>query len=214
MKSAVLPTIITLMAVLPTMAHATKQPPPPPAQEAPPTTVANGGYADSYSQSASSSTSNSSSYSVSENVASADNAGNSLSVTSIDTRQAPSIAQGGLYIGECGASGNAGGSRSSGSAFLGFAYTPKDCKYLLAARAYQSLGMVDAACEMIQQVSVVKAYWATQEGGAPSCKVTPAPEPVKAIAVPEPSCPAEKTCYTKAEIDQRDRKIIETATRK
>lgn len=200
-------TLIALLALVPSLAFATKQTTPP-VQEAPPTAVANGGYANSdansHSNAAASSTSNSSAYSVSENSASATSGGNVTSFTSIDTRQAPSIAQGALYIGECGASGNAGGSRSSGSAFLGFAYTPKDCKLLLAAKAYQALGMVDSACEMLNQVSAVKAAWKALDKTPPSCAVKPeiAAPVMSEKVVSEPQKLPEDVA-TKAYVDQR-----------
>ena len=96
-------------------------------------------------------------------------------------RLAPSTAQGSLAVGNCGSGGNAGGSNTHGSAFLGFAWTPKDCKLLLAASAYQALGMYDAACEMVNGIKAVRKQWTELGLSPPSCAVKP-PEPV----VPQP----------------------------
>jgi hypothetical protein len=111
--------------------------------------------------------------------ASASNAGNNASQSTEFNypRQAPSTAQGSLMIGACGAGGNAGGSNSGGSAFLGITYTPADCKLLLAAAAYQALGMYDSACEMVNGIKAVKARWKALGVSPPSCQVKP-PAPV------------------------------------
>jgi hypothetical protein len=116
-----------------------------------------------------------------QQVAEATNAGNTQSITY--PRQAPSVAQGSLMVGGCGAGGNAGGSDSGGSAFLGFAVVTRDCKLLLAAAAYQSLGMYDAACEMVNGISSVKRRWKDLGAVPPSCEVKPPPPPETPPAV-------------------------------
>lgn len=88
-------------------------------------------------------------------------------------RQAPSVGQGSISIAGCGAGGNAGGSNSHGAAFLGVAFTPADCKLLLAAAAYQALGMWDSACEMVNGISAVKARWKALGANPPSCAIKP-----------------------------------------
>ena len=108
--------------------------------------------------------------------------GNQQTLAYTERRQAPSVGQGGISVPACGAGGNAGGSNTGGAAFLGLAFTPRDCKLLLAASAYQALGMYDAACEMVNGVSVVRARWRELGVSAPSCEVKP-PEPV-AVAAP------------------------------
>lgn len=123
---------------------------------------------------------------------------------------APSVGQGSLMIGSCGAGGNAGGSNSNGAAFLGIAYTPADCKLLLAAAAYQALGMWDSACEMVNGISAVKARWKALGVSAPSCRVSPpvpvvppvAP-PVSVVVQPPQQAPAVdlSTYATKAELE-------------
>lgn len=107
-------------------------------------------------------------------------------------RQAPSVGQGSIAIASCGAGGNAGGSNSHGAAFLGVAFTPADCKLLLAAAAYQALGMWDSACEMVNGISAVKARWKALGANPPSCQVKPpveTPDPgvtVNVAAAPSP----------------------------
>jgi hypothetical protein len=104
--------------------------------------------------------------------ASADNTGNTQSTNVTYPRQAPSIGQGSLAIAGCGAGGNAGGSNTRGAAFLGIAFTPRDCKLLLAAAAYQAIGMADAACEMVNGITAVKARWVELGQSPPPCAVT------------------------------------------
>ncbi len=126
--------LICLLAVLPTLAHATKQPPPPPVQEAPPQAVANGGYADSYSQSASSSASNSSSYSVSENNATASNGGNTQALNVINRRSAASAhADAGYSSAPCVKDQRIGAQVVGFGLSMGRGKSDKDCLLLAAA---------------------------------------------------------------------------------
>jgi hypothetical protein len=118
--------------------------------------------------------------------ASASNAGNNASQSTEFNypKLAPATAQGSLMIGACGAGGNAGGSNTGGSAFLGIAYTPADCKLLLAAAAYQSLGMYDSACEMVNGIKAVNARWKALGVSPPSCQVKPPVVAVPPVAPP------------------------------
>lgn len=141
--------------------------------------------------------------SAAEQFQSANNEGNSLAVTNTHPRQAPSTAQGSLMIGACGAGGNAGGSNTGGSAFLGVTWTPADCKLLLAAAAYQALGMSDAACEMVNGIKAVKARWKALGVAPPSCEAKPVPvaivppapktEPVVVYVTPAAAAPVPDT---------------------
>lgn len=108
---------------------------------------------------------------------SAEATGGDSSLVNNYPRQAPSLGQGSISIAGCGASGNAGGSNTHGAAFLGLAWTPADCKLLLAAAAYQALGMYDAACEMVNGVSTVKKQWKALGKSPPLCAVKPADKP-------------------------------------
>lgn len=73
-------------------------------------------------------------------------------------RQAPSVAQGSIVIQTCSAGGNAGGSNTSGSAFLGFAYITASCYDLSYAAAYAALGQRQAACDILRTSKRGKKY--------------------------------------------------------
>lgn len=187
--------LIVSMMLLPAVAMATVQPPQPePASTA---VASSSSGAASFAGAAASSQSSASQTAAGGSAtahggtggtseATASNAGNAQSLSLNYPRQAPSTAQGSLMIGACGAGGNAGGSNSGGSAFLGIAFTPRDCKLLLAASAYQALGMYDSACEMVNGISAVKARWKELGVDAPSCEQKPVP-PV--VTVPQPVAP-------------------------
>lgn len=134
-------------------------------------------------------------------------------------RQAPSVAQGSLMIGSCGAGGNAGGSNSGGAAFFGITWTPRDCKLLLAAAAYQSLGMNDASCEMINGISVVRKQWKKLGVEPPKCEVK-LPEPVAAAPASPTNVnvnvPAQDmSAYVKKdELAEHEKRIISALTAK
>lgn len=120
-----------------------------------------------------------------QSTASADNVGNQQQ-TAVDLlyeRSAPSVAQGSLYVGECGGAGNAGGSRSTGAAFLGLAWTPNDCKLLLAASAYRSIGMADEACRMITGISAVRKRYKQLRLPPPDCQTRRPAESAKADVI-------------------------------
>jgi hypothetical protein len=82
------------------------------------------------------------------------NYGNTLSYQEV--RQAPSIAQGSLMVGTCGAGANGGGSNTSGAAFLGFAWTPAECHKYLVASNYAALGMYTMACQILNTTKAAK----------------------------------------------------------
>jgi hypothetical protein len=105
-------------------------------------------------------------------------ADNALTLNTTVERSAPSIAQGSLYIGDCGGAANGGGSNSNGAGFLGFAWTPKDCKILLAAAAFRAIGMADASCDMINALSVVKDRYKELGIKPPPCVSKPDPVPL------------------------------------
>lgn len=140
---------------------------------------------------------------------SANNEGVTTSVTTTYRRQAPSVAQGSLMVGSCGSAGNGGGSNSRGAAFLGLAWTPADCKLLLAASAYQALGMYDSACEMVNGISAVRKRWEALGVEPPSCEVTP-PDPVAQPATTIVVQPAD-TAASEARMVERMDRIAERA---
>jgi hypothetical protein len=87
-------------------------------------------------------------------------------------RQAPSVFQGGIAVAGCQAGGNAGGSNTRGSAFLGFAFTPEECYAFMLAQAYQAVGQSRAACELINTTNAARR---AQKRGftPPSCQDPP-----------------------------------------
>lgn len=151
------------------------------------------------------------------NAQAVNNGNNASQAISFDyPKLAPSTSQGSLMVGTCGAGGNAGGSNSNGSAFLGIAYTPADCKLLLAAAAYQALGMWDSACEMINGISAVKARWKALGTTPPSCQVKPpvqvppeAPTPA-VVVIPQ----VAGDYVTKDELVESQKRMIEHVTKK
>lgn len=114
----------------------------------------------------------------------ASSADNAINFNTKVERSAPSLGQGGLMVSDCGAGGNAGGSNRTGAGFLGFVWTPEDCKLLMAAQAFQALGMVDTACDMLNGISVVKKRLRDLKQDAPPCvlKKPDAPKPDTALA--------------------------------
>lgn len=147
-----------------------------------PTPITNGSHAESYADSSSEAKSYSDATAKATQTQTANggasqavNHGNNASQSTEFNypRQAPSVGQGSIAIASCGAGGNAGGSNSHGAAFLGVAFTPADCKLLLAAAAYQALGMWDSACEMVNGISAVKARWKELGANPPSCAIKP-----------------------------------------
>lgn len=108
---------------------------------------------------------------------SANNEGNSLSVTNEAVRQAPSVAQGSFAIAGCAAAGNAGGSNKNGSAFLGFGFTSSECYLYLTAQAYAALGQTETACAIVNQTRAAKRL-VKQGIKLPPCRYeVPAPLP-------------------------------------
>jgi hypothetical protein len=129
-------------------------------------------------------------------------ADNALTLNTTVERSAPSIAQGSLYIGDCGGAANGGGSNSNGAGFLGFAWTPKDCKILLAAAAFRAIGMADASCEMINALSVVKERFKELKQAPPPCVTKPDPVPAA------PRDPDLSKFATKEELDRAFRASV------
>lgn len=134
-------------------------------------------------------------------------ADNALSLTQNYTheRSAPSVAQGALYAGQCVAAGNAGGSNTGGSAFLGLAFTPYECHLARQAAAYEAAGDSVTACE-IRRRSPSMLRLKKQTGfEPPPCypKVPVAP----ALAV-QPDPVDTSQFVTKDDLAERDRRII------
>jgi len=130
---------------------------------------------------------------------SANNEGVSQSVNTEAVRQAPSVGQGSFAIVGCGAAGNAGGSNSHGSAFLGFGFTPAECYKYMTAASYQAIGEYDTACLILNTTKAAKR--AAKDGVVlPNCK---RPAPV-----------VETEYVTRAELQEREARLLKTITSK
>lgn len=140
----------------------------------------------------------------------ASDAHNDLTISSNVERSAPSLAQGGLFIGDCGAGGNAGGSNTHGAGFLGLVWTPGDCKLLLAAQAFHAIGMSDEACRMVTGISAVQKRYRELHMDAPDCALKKAVT-VAAIA---PIKPDLSNYVTRDELKARDLRLLEKTTGK
>jgi hypothetical protein len=140
----------------------------------------------------------------SQSTSSASNQGNTQGVTISENhpRNAPSLGQGSTYIGSCGAGGTAGGSGVNGAGFLGWSWTPADCKLLLAADAYRALGMVDAACSMVNRISTVQKAWKDLGVPPPDCVTKPP------VAPPAPVVDASQYA-THEEVNQAFKRSVQ-----
>jgi len=56
----------------------------------------------------------------------------------------------------CGVGGNVGGSNVRGAAFLGVAFTPRECYLYMQAQAYAAVGQDQAACEVLNHTKAAK----------------------------------------------------------
>jgi hypothetical protein len=206
--------LFLILAVLPALALATNTPPPPPApkqhqhqqqaqyqrqhqaqvqQQAQQIAVA----VDSRSSSASSATGT--------GTATANNAGNAQTV--VTERSAPALGQGSFAIQGCGVAGNAGGSQTGGSAFLGFGFTPEQCYDFQLAQAYASLGAYKSACEVLNASRAgqrAKKRGVSLPECAPPSPTPPAPTPQINVTVPPAVAPADCT----AEVDRAFKKCV------
>lgn len=146
--------------------------------------------------------------------AAANNNGNAQNVNFSSPRSAPSVGQGSLFAGDCGAGGNAGGSNTHGAAFLGMVWTPYDCKLFKAAAAYMALGMADAACNMVNGISAVEKRWKELGMTPPDC--TAQHVPVPALPTPAivnitetlPAAPAPAIVERYLRKDERESRVV------
>lgn len=126
-------------------------------------------------------------------------------------RNAPSIAQGSLMAAGCGAGANGGGSKPGGAGFLGFVWTTDQCYALLAAASYQSIGMPDTSCDLLNSMKSVQKAFKRMGKPLPDCTTaenrdlaTAAAEITHGLAAIERMKPAPKCadCATKTELDR------------
>jgi hypothetical protein len=84
------------------------------------------------------------------------------------------LGQGSVFIPECGAGGNAGGSNNGKAGFLGFAYVPAWCQDFMYAKFLMAAGDYEAACRVMAESKPGKR--AAEKGiAAPKCS-KPEPE--------------------------------------
>jgi hypothetical protein len=217
--------IITLTLLLAGVAHATGSPPAP---EVPDTRsrassesqaaavgigvgVAKAEGGDAQSTSAASQNQTQSAVSGAE----ATNAGNSQSVNTKVERSAPSLGQGGLYNSGCGAGVNGGGSSPGGAGFLGATWTTHDCYLFLLAQRYESIGMADTACDVLNSTRAARKAFERLGIERPDCKLRqPSEVVIEHHAIPvQPAIDLSKY-VTREELAERDRRIMRKAAGK
>jgi hypothetical protein len=145
----------------------------------------------------------------------ANNEGNELSVSTRVERSAPSLGQGGLYNSGCGAGLNGGGSTPGGAGFLGATWTTHDCYLFLLAQRYESIGMADTACDILNSTRAAKRAFERLGINAPDCKLK-ASETTVIGTHTDPILPAiDLSQYvTRDELVERDRRIMQRTTAK
>ena len=123
-----------------------------------------------------------------------------VNASSYGVRQAPSVGEGTIIISGCAVSGNAGGSNTHGSAFLGIGFTTSECYAFILAQAYQAVGEKQTACQILNTTNA--AARAVKRGiTLPACF----PPPPIVVNQPVPVVPGT---YTKEQVDQIVRKIV------
>jgi len=106
------------------------------------------------------------------NVATTSTQGNAQSITY--ARQAPSVAQGSLYGSQCVSGGNAGGSNTGGSAFLGVQFTSYECHLARLAASWADAGDHKTACEILRRSPAMKRLKRETGFEPPPCVQKPA----------------------------------------
>lgn len=148
----------------------------------------------------------------------ASNEGVTVNQTTSYKRNAPSIAQGSLMAVGCGAGANGGGSRPGGAGFLGIVWTTDQCYTLLAAAAYQAIGMPDTSCDLLTSMKSVRKAFKRMGKPLPDCTTaenrdvtSAAAEVINGLATIErmQSAPKCADCATKTELDRAFRKSHE-----
>jgi hypothetical protein len=142
--------------------------------------------------------------------------GNNASQSITYARQAPSVAQGSLYGSQCVSGGNAGGSNTGGSAFLGFQFTPYECHLARLAASWEDAGDHKTACEILRRSPAMKRLKRETGFEPPPCEdkvVVPVvtvpretPPPVNVnVALPDMSGYALKTEVAESQKRQTER---------
>jgi hypothetical protein len=139
-----------------------------------------------------------------ESAASADN---SLSLTQNyhHERSAPSVVQGSIYAGQCVSAGNAGGSNTGGSAFLGLSFTPYECHLARQAAAYEAAGDTYTACEIRRRSPSMQRLKKDTGFEPPPCQPAK-PVAISTVAQPEPVDTSK--FVTRDELLEHERRIV------
>ena len=123
-----------------------------------------------------------------------------MNANSYSPRQAPSVAEGSIIISGCAVSGNAGGSNTHGSAFLGIGFTTPECYAFILAQAYQAVGEKQTACQILNTTNA--AQRAIKRGiTLPTCQ----PVPEKVVVVEK----QVTGTYTHEQVDEIVRKAVQ-----
>lgn len=121
-----------------------------------------------------------------------------IEVSYVQARSAPSMGQGSFAITGCSVGGNAGGSNTSGSAFLGFGWTPLECYKFMLAQAYQAIGEKQAVCDILRKTKAGEAL--IKEGvELPTCE----PEIVITANCNTEGCAEAAKAAAEAAMDER-----------
>jgi len=121
-----------------------------------------------------------------------------IEVSYVQARSAPSMGQGSFAISGCSVGGNAGGSNTSGSAFLGFGWTPLECYKFMLAQAYQAIGEKQAVCDILRKTKAGEAL--IKEGvELPTCE----PEIVITANCNTEGCAEAAKAAAEAAMDER-----------
>lgn len=131
--------------------------------------------------------------------------GNTQSTHIVTRESAAALAQGSLFVGDCGFAGNAGGSGRGGAGFLGLAWQTPQCNDFKLAGYYFTIGDYATGCAIIAETPAGKRQ-AKRGIALPQCANPPPVVPVPPTVVIEkpadcPACPdcdkAFKQCVAK-----------------
>jgi hypothetical protein len=135
--------------------------------------------------------------------------------SAVSGAEATSLGQGGLYNSGCGAGVNGGGSSPGGAGFLGATWTTHDCYLFLLAQRYESIGMADTACDVLNSTRAARKAFERLGIGPPDCRLRKQSE----VVIEHHSAPVAPAIdlskyVTRDELAERDRRIIQKAAGK
>ncbi len=124
--------------------------------------------------------------------ASSNSGGNTQSTHIVTRESAAALAQGSLFLGDCGFAANGGGSGRGGAGFLGLAWQTPQCNDFKLAGYYFTIGDYATGCAIIAQTPAGKRQ-AKRGITLPQCSNPAPPAPV----APAPLLPAVITVEVK-----------------